>query len=102
MGEWRALKVTFDTGQAHFFGYAAGVRIQKTDVFIGGNLFGHFRGQLQVKGKIDLPGLWEFVFIRIRRGQSKFYDQCAQDMPCDPVIFPVRVSIADDKEFFQI
>lgn len=102
MREWRALKVTFHTDQAYFFGYAAGVRIQKTDVLIGGNLLGHFRSQLQVKGKIDLFGLWEFVFIRIWRGQSKFYDQCTQDMPCDPVIFPVRVSIADYKEFFQV
>ena len=50
-----------------------GMRIYKTNILIRGDVFRHFRSQLQVKSKIDLRQLGEFIFIGFGRWQAKSY-----------------------------
>lgn len=94
MRQRRALEFAIHSDQADGFRYAAGVCVNKADMFKRIDLFSHFRSKLQRKGKLQLFTFREWIFVGIWSRQSQFQRDCAQDVPCNAIIFTVWIPIA--------
>lgn len=88
----------------HFLRNPAGMSIQKTNPLKPGDFFSHFRNQLQGEIKFQIrvgrrslqtlfPGLGKRVFDSLGYGN--------QEMPGDPVVLAVRVTVAEKQCFPQ-
>lgn len=102
VGERRGLELALHLDQAYRLGNVAGMCIHKTNVRVGLDLLGHFRGKLQRKYEIKALILREEFFIGVLDRQPALLGDGAQDMPGNPVILAVRISISKDQCLFQM
>ena len=63
MGKRRTLEFAVHGDESNRFRDGPGMGVDKTNVVVRCDLFRHFRGELQVKGKVRRTIEWKFILV---------------------------------------